>query len=368
MKPFIDLKAQYLKIKDEILKSINEILESSHYILGENVKAFEEEVKSYLDVKEAIGVASGTDALHLALRALNIGKEDEVITTPFTFFATVEAILYVGATPVFVDIDDETYNIDPDKIEQKITARTKAIIPVHIFGCPADMEKVTEIAKNYRLKVIEDSAQAFGAKLKNKKTGTFGDIGCFSFYPSKNLGCFGDGGMVVTNDYELAEKIRILRNHGSRGRYIHETVGLNSRLDEIQAGILRVKIKYIDKYNELRRKKAALYTKFLSDFVGTPKEPEGSYHVYHLYSIRSRERDRIKQTLFNHGYPSVVYYPIPMHLQDALKFLGYKIGQFPVAEKVSREILSLPIYPEIPDEDIFQISQIIIKCLQKNSL
>ncbi|MCX8034369.1 MAG: DegT/DnrJ/EryC1/StrS family aminotransferase [Thermodesulfovibrio sp.] len=367
MKPFIDLKAQYVNIKEEILECINEILESSHYILGENVKNFEEEVKTYLGVKEAVGVASGTDALHLALRALNIGKGDEVITTPFTFFATIEAIVYVGAKPVFVDIEEETYNIDPYKIEEKITPNTKAIIAVHIFGCPANMEKINEIAKKYGLKVIEDAAQAFGAKIKDIKIGSLADIGCFSFYPSKNLGCFGDGGMIVTNSVDLAEKIRILRNHGSPGRYIHDTIGLNSRLDEIQAGILRVKMKYIDQYNELRRKKAAIYTNFLNDIVITPKEPLNAYHVYHLYSIRSKERDRIKEMLYNHGFPSVVYYPIPMHLQGALKFLGYKEGDFPITEAVSKEILSLPLYPELPEEEVFQISQIIMRCLQKNS-
>ncbi|MCX7988070.1 MAG: DegT/DnrJ/EryC1/StrS family aminotransferase [Thermodesulfovibrio sp.] len=367
MRPFIDLKAQYVNIKEEILKCINEILESSHYILGENVKRFEEEVKTYLGVKEAVGVASGTDALHLALRSLNIGKGDEVITTPFTFFATIEAIVYVGAKPVFVDIEEETYNIDPHKIEEKITPNTKAIIAVHIFGCPANMEKINEIAKKYGLKVIEDAAQAFGAKIKDRKIGSLADIGCFSFYPSKNLGCFGDGGIIVTNSIDLAEKIRILRNHGSPGRYIHDTIGLNSRLDEIQAGILRVKMKYIEQYNELRRKKAAIYTKFLSDVVITPKEPLNAYHVYHLYSIRSKERDIIKEMLDNYGFPSVVYYPIPMHLQGALKFLGYKEGDFPIAEAVSKEILSLPLYPELPEEEVFQISQIILRCLQKNS-
>mgnify|MGYP001063592317 CR=1 FL=1 len=364
MKPFIDLKAQYSNIKDEILRCINEIFESSHYILGENVKDFEDEIKSYLGVSEAIGVASGTDALHLALKALDITQGDEVITTPFTFFATVEAILYVGAKPVFVDIDENTYNIDPEKIEEKITPQTKAIIPVHIFGCPADMIKISEIAQKYGLKIIEDAAQAFGAKIGDKKIGTFGDIGCFSFYPSKNLGCFGDGGMVVTNNPEIAEKIRILRNHGSPGRYVHETVGLNSRLDEIQAGILRIKLKHIDEYNSLRRKKANLYTKILSDKVITPKEVENTYHVYHLYSIRSENRDKIKEFLSKHGIPSVVYYPIPMHLQRAITNLGYKEGDFPVAEKVSKEILSLPIYPEIPDEEIFEIAQIIIRCLE----
>jgi len=364
MKPFIDLKAQYSNIKDEVLRCINDILESSHYILGENVKKFEDDIKSYLGVSEAIGVASGTDALHLALKALDITHGDEVITTPFTFFATVEAILYVGAKPVFVDIDENTYNIDPDKIEEKITPRTKAIIPVHVFGCPADMIKINEIAQKYGLKIIEDAAQAFGAKIGDKKIGTFGDIACFSFYPSKNLGCFGDGGMVVTNNPEIADKIRILRNHGSPGRYVHETVGLNSRLDEIQAGVLRIKLKHIDEYNSLRRKKANIYTKFLSDKVITPKEVENTYHVYHLYSIRSESRDKIKEILAKQGFPSVVYYPIPMHLQKAIANLGFKKGDFPIAEKVSREILALPIYPEIPDEEVFEISQIIIRCLE----
>lgn len=364
MKPFIDLKAQYKDIKEEILTCINQILESSHYILGENVKKFEEEVKSFLGVKNAIGVASGTDALHLALRALEIDKGDEVITTPFTFFATVEAILYVGAKPVFVDIENDTYNIDPNKIEEKITSRTKAILPVHLFGCPANMKRINEIARKYGLRVIEDAAQAFGAKIENKRVGSFGDIGCFSFYPSKNLGCFGDGGMVVTDDSEIAEKIRILRNHGSRGRYIHEKIGLNSRLDEIQAGVLRIKMKYIEQYNEQRRKKAELYTKLLSEYVVTPKEPENAYHVYHLYSIRSSFRDKIKDTLLKHGIPSVVYYPIPIHLQKAVNFLGYKEGDFPCAEAISREILSLPMYPELPDEEVYEISQIVLRCLR----
>jgi len=364
MKQFIDLQAQYRNIKEEILTCLTEILESSHYILGKNVKAFEEEVKSYLQVADAIGVASGTDALHLALRALNIGQGDEVITTPFTFFATVEAILYVGAKPVFVDIEEDSYNIDPEKIEEKITPRTKAIIPVHIFGAPADMVKINKIAQKYGLKVVEDAAQAFGARIGDKKIGSFGDIGCFSFYPSKNLGCFGDGGMVVTNDLEIAEKIRILRNHGSQGRYIHETVGLNSRLDEIQAGILRIKLRHIEEYNEQRRKKASIYTKLLSDAVITPKEKDNTYHVYHLYSIRSSDRDRIKDTLANYGIPSVVYYPVPMHLQKAVRFLGYKEGDFPIAESVAKEILSLPIYPELPDEEVYEISQIILRCLR----
>lgn len=367
MRPFIDLKAQYLKIKEEVLICLNQILESSQYILGENVRKFEEEVSAYLGVKEAIGVASGTDALHLALKALEIGEGDEVITTPFTFFATVEAIIYVGAKPVFVDIDPDTYNIDGELIESKITSRTKAIIPVHLFGLPADIERINSIAQKYGLKVIEDAAQAFGAEIRGRKVGSFGHIGCFSFYPSKNLGCFGDGGLVTTNSPEIAERIRILRNHGSRGRYVHLTVGLNSRLDEIQAGILRIKLKMIDQYNQLRRKKAELYTKYLSEVVKTPIEPEGFYHVYHLYSIKSQKREHIRETLQRHGIPSVVYYPIPMHLQDALKHLGYKEGDFQVAEVTSRNILSLPIYPELKDEEVFEISQVILRCLRESS-
>lgn len=364
MKTFIDLKTQYLSIKEEILTAVNEVFESSQYILGKNVKAFEEEIKKYLNVKEAIGVASGTDALHLALKALGVGRTDEVITTPFTFFATVEAILYVGATPVFVDIEEDTYNINPDLIEEKITPRTKAIIAVHIFGAPADMIKIKSIADKYGIYVIEDAAQAFGAMIGGRKVGSIGDIGCFSFYPSKNLGCFGDGGMVVTNSEEVAEKIRVLRNHGSKGGYLHDTIGFNSRLDEIQASILRVKLKYLDKYNELRRKKAFLYNKYLSGKVITPKEKDDSYHVYHLYSIRSPLRDKIRDSLRAHGIPSVVYYPVPMHLQKALKFLNYKKGDFPVAETISEQILSLPIYPELPDEEILYISQCILRCLE----
>lgn len=366
MRPFIDLKAQYLAIKDEVLSCLEQILESSQYVLGENLRNFEQEVATYLGVKEAVGVASGTDALHIALRALGIGEGDEVITTPFTFFATVEAILYVGAKPVFVDIDRDTYNINPDLIESKISSKTKAIIPVHLFGCPANMERILSIAKAYGLKVIEDAAQAFGAEINQRKVGSLGDVGCFSFYPSKNLGCFGDGGLVTTNNPEIAERVRLLRNHGSSSRYAHVTVGFNSRLDEIQAGILRIKLRQIDEYNLLRRKKAELYTKYLSDSVKTPVEPDYAYHVYHLYSVCSDRRDYIMETLRRHGIPSVVYYPIPMHLQQALKNLGYREGDFPVAEKTAKEIFSLPIYPELKDEDVFEISQVILRCLRES--
>lgn len=360
MKPMIDLKKQYIEIKDEVLSILNEILESSHYILGEKVREFEADVKRYHGVQEAIGVASGTDALHLSLRALGIGEGDEVITTPFTFFATVEAILYVGARPVFVDIEPDTYNIDASLIEDKITDKTKAILPVHIFGHPADMNAIMNIAKRYNLKVIEDCAQSFGALINSKKTGSIGDIGCFSFYPSKNLGAYGDGGMIILNDPNVADEIRKLRNHGSKGGYRHECLGYNSRLDEIQAGVLIVKLKKIDEYNKKRREKASLYSSLLSDALVCPVERSGCYHVYHQYTIRSAQRDRIQQRLKENAISSVVYYPIPLHLQDALKFMGHKEGDFPVAELASKEVLSLPIYPELDEKDI-EITAKIIK-------
>jgi dTDP-4-amino-4,6-dideoxygalactose transaminase len=364
MKPMIDLKKQYLEIKDEVLSMMNEILESSQYVLGKKVLELEGHIKKYHGVQEAIGVASGTDALHLSLKALGIGEGDEVITTPFTFFATVEAVLYTGAKPVFVDIEPDTYNIDTSLIEQKITKRTKAILPVHIFGHPADMKNIMDIAARYNLKVIEDCAQSFGASLNGKKTGSFGNAGCFSFYPSKNLGAYGDGGMVTLNDPQVADEIRKLRNHGSRGGYRHECLGYNSRLDEIQAGILLVKLKRIDEYNKKRRENASLYNSLLFDAVVTPMEKNGAYHVYHQYTIRSDKKEFIQQCLKEHSISSVVYYPIPLHLQEATKFLGHREGDFPVTEQVSLEVISLPIYPELEEEDIRFTSEIIHKCLK----
>lgn len=359
MKPMIDLKKQYLEIKDEILFMLNDVLESSQYVLGKNVLNLEENIKNYYSTKEAIAVASGTDALHLSLKALGIGDGDEVITTPFTFFATAEAILYVGARPVFVDIEPDTYNINTSLIEKKITEKTKAILPVHIFGHPSDMNAIMNIAKKYNLKIIEDCAQSFGASMNGKKTGSFGDAGCFSFYPSKNLGAYGDGGMIILNDSEAADYIKKLRNHGSAGGYRHEYIGYNSRLDEIQAAILLVKFKRIDEYNKKRRENASLYSSLLSDVVACPVEKSGCYHVYHQYTIRSPKRDAIQQKLKEHDIPSVVYYPIPLHLQEALKFIGHKEGDFPVAEQIAKEVLSLPIYPELNDEDIELTAKII---------
>lgn len=359
MVPMVDLKRQFQGIKDEILGVLAEILESSHYILGSKVSEFEEKVADYHYVNNAIGVASGTDALHLSIDALDIGEGDEVITSPFTFFATVEAILYTGAVPVFVDVEPDTLNIDVKQIEAHITKKTKAILPVHLFGHPADMEKILEIAKKYRLKVIEDCAQSFGAELNGRKAGSFGDAGCFSFYPSKNLGGYGDGGMITLNNPKVAEKIRELRNHGSSGAYRHKRVGFNSRLDEIQAGILLVKFKHIDEYNSQRRRNATRYNALLSEKIICPTEKEGAYHVYQQYTIMSRKRNMIQQSLREKGISSVVYYPVPLHLQGALKFLGYQKGDFPVAEKAAREVLSLPMYPELEERTIIKIAKII---------
>lgn len=359
MIPMIDLKRQFLDIKEDIFAVITEILESSQYILGPKVTELEKKISEYHAVAEAIGVASGTDALHLAVEALGIREDDEVITTPFTFFATAEAVLYTGATPVFVDIEPDTMNIDPSKIESKITKKTKAIMPVHIFGHPADMEKIIAIARRHNLKIIEDCAQSFGAEINGKKTGSFGDAGCFSFYPSKNLGAFGDGGMVILHDKAVSDDIRKLRNHGSRGAYRHESIGFNSRLDEIQAGILLVKFKRIDEYNAKRRQKAARYNELLSDNVVKPVEKPGIAHVYHQFTIRSPKRNEIQQRLSEKNISSVVYYPTPLHLQEALGFMGHKKGDFPVAEEAAATVLSLPMYPELEDQSIREITDII---------
>ena len=359
MVPMVDLKRQFQEIKEEVFQVMTEIFGSGQYILGPRVSEFERKIADYHGVSEAVGVASGTDAIHLSINALGIGQGDEIITTPFTFFATVEAILYTGAMPVFVDVDAETLNIDTSQIETKITDKTKAILPVHLFGQMADMQEISELAEKYGLKVIEDCAQSFGANLNGQKAGSFGDAGCFSFYPSKNLGGYGDGGIITLKNSMIADKVRKLRNHGSRISYIHEDTGFNSRLDEIQAGVLLVKFKYIDKYNTLRRQKAALYTELLSDKVKCPVEKKGSYHVFYQYTIRSDKRDEIKKRLMNKGISSVVYYPVPLHIQGALRFLGYKEGDFPVAEKATGEVLSLPIYPELEESIIGKIAEII---------
>ncbi len=346
--PMVDFKAQYQSIEKEIDAAIKEVLFSGQYILGPVVKEFEEQVAAYCGLKYAIGVASGSDALILALRALDIGPGDEVITTPFTFVATAHAIVHCGAKPVFVDIEPDTFNINPALIEPAITKKTKAIIPVHLYGHPADMDPIMTIAKAYNLYVVEDAAQAFGARYNGRKVGSIGHVGCFSFFPTKNLGCYGDGGMVVTDKPEIAEKVDILRRQGCLEKYHAEMIGYNSRLDAIQAAVLKVKLKYVDQWNEQRRNVAHHYNELLSGLsVQTPLEAPYAYHVYHQYTIRASKRDNLKQFLLENGIETSIYYPYPLHLQEAYKFLGNKNGSLPESEKASQQLLSLPISPEL---------------------
>jgi len=360
--PMLDLVSQHRPLKREIMRAIGEIFDNGQFVLGSNVERLEEEIADYHNVRYAVAVASGTDALHLALRALGITEGDEVITTPFTFIATAEAITYVGARPVFVDIDRDTFNIDPSRIEDKITSRTKAILVVHLFGHPADMAPIMDIARRHKLKVIEDCAQAFGSRYRDKPVGGIGDIGCFSFYPSKNLGACGDGGMVITNQSRLYRHIRLMRNHGAIANYRHRFIGLNSRLDEIQAAILRIKLRHIDTYNKKRRDIANLYTSMLSSVVRCPVE-KGGMHVYHQYTIRTENRSKVIKTLQEGSISSVIYYPVPLHLQEAFRYRGYRRGDLPESERASREVLSLPIYPEIKPEKVKLIANLIIKAL-----
>lgn len=364
MIPMIDLQKEFLDIEDEVIQTVVKILKSTRYILGPHVEDFERKLAAYHGVLYAVGVASGTSALHLSLASFDIGKHDEVITTPFTFFATIESIIYRSAKPVFVDIDDQTLNMDIHRIEEKITERTKAIVPVHLFGLPCDMNRIGALARKHGLRVIEDCAQSYGASLDKRKTGSFGDTGCFSFYPSKNLGCYGDGGAVITNNPDVYNQIRALRNHGSTGNYVHGHIGFNSRLDEIQAGILLIKMKRVEEMNALRRKNALLYTEMLEDYVVCPRVPDGYVSSFHQFTIRSPYRDRIREALAREDIASVVYYPAPMHLQEPLKAYGYKEGDFPVAEKAAKEVLSLPVYPGMSLRDIEKVADIVKKCLK----
>jgi len=361
----VDLQTQYKSIKNEIDDAIQRVVESTQFILGQEVKAFESEIASYCGTKYAIGVASGTDALKLAIRACGIKSGHEVITTPFTFIATAEAITQCGAVPVFVDIDPKTYNIDPSKIEPKITKKTKAILPVHLYGQPADMAPILNLSKKYDLQIIEDCAQALGAKYKGKKVGSFGDAGCLSFFPSKVLGAYGDAGAVVTNNPEIAEKIAVLRSHGSKDKYYHLMSGFNSRLDELQAAILRVKLRHLDSWIELRRQKAAVYTKLLNQIAGiqTPYTAPYSYHIFNYYTIRLEKiiRDELREHLSEKGIATAVYYPLSLHMQEIYSSLGYKLGDFPESEKAQKEVLSLPIYPEINDKQIYEIAMTLAK-------
>ncbi len=360
MIPFVDLKAQYDSIKNEIDGAIQNVLDNTSFIMGEELEKFEEEFALFCNTKFAIGVANGSDALILALRACEIGKVDEVITVPHTFIATTEAITHVGGKIVFVDIDPKTYTIDVSKIEEKINDKTKAIIPVHLYGQSADMDPILDLAKKYDLKIIEDAAQAHGAEYKGKKVGSMGDVACFSFYPGKNLGAYGDAGMEVTNSEEITNKIKLYRNHGRiNKKYEHDIEGYSSRLDNLQAAILRVKLRYLNKWNENRRRNAKKYNELLNNIDGitTPYEADYAKHVYHLYVIRveKESRDKLREELRSKGIATGIHYPIPLHLQPAYNYLGHKKGDFPITEKVSQEILSLPIFAELSDEQIEEI-------------
>jgi dTDP-4-amino-4,6-dideoxygalactose transaminase len=346
--PLLDLVAQYHTVKTEMDEAVLGVLESGRFILGPNVSALEQEVAAYLGVKHAIGVASGTDALVIALRAAGVEPGDEVIVPTFSFFATAGTVMTVGARPVFVDIHPETYLMDVAAIEPVITSKTKAIIPVHLYGQPADMDEIMAIAERHGLKVIEDNAQAFGADYKGKKTAAIGDVGCLSFFPSKNLGGYGDAGMVTTNDAGIAETVRMLRTHGWKKKYFPEILGYNSRLDAIQAAILRIKLKHLDDWNARRAEIAHEYSRYLGRLgLRVPVEAPGRTHVYHLYMVAFEERDWVQQQLKEAGIASEVYYPQPLHLAAPCRALGTYEGQFPVSEGCSRKLLALPVYPEL---------------------
>jgi len=369
MIPFVDLKAQYKVIEAEVKEEVNKVLQQTNFILGEPVEKFEEAFAQFCNAKYAVGVASGTDALHLALRVLDIGAGDEVITAANTFIATPLAISYTGAKPVLVDADSDTYNIDLDKIEEKITPRTKAILPVHLYGRPVDMDKLLSLANKHKLKIVEDAAQAHGATYKGKKAGSFGIIGCFSFYPGKNLGAYGDGGAVVTSDEKLYQKLKMIRNYGSPKKYYHDTIGYNSRLDTIQAAILGVKLKYLDDWNNKRLANAKLYNqklKGLGDLV-LPKMDGQNRSVFHLYVVRTKRRDELLKYLKADDVQCGIHYPVPIYSLGAYSSLGLKLEDFSVTEAFSKEILSLPMYAELAEAQIDQVVSIIKKFYEGQS-
>ncbi|WP_064091879.1 DegT/DnrJ/EryC1/StrS family aminotransferase [Rossellomorea aquimaris] len=362
--PMLDLSEQYQDLKPRVLEVLDEVMSSSRFILGDNVKKLEEDVAKYSSVDYGIGCGNGSDAIHIALQALEVGPGDEVITTPFTFFATGGAIARAGAKPVFVDIDPITFNIDPNKIEEAITEKTKAIIPVHLYGQMADMEEISKIANKHNLGVVEDAAQAIGAKQNGKSVGELGSAATYSFFPTKNLGAYGDGGMIVTNHEDLAEKCRVIRVHGSKPKYYHHVLGYNSRLDELQAAVLNVKFPHLDKWSELRREKADNYSRMLNEqlegFVQTPVEKDGNYHVFHQYTIRVERRDELQQYLKEQGVASMIYYPLPLHVQPVFAELGYKKGDFPISDQAAEEALSLPMFPELKiEQQEYVVSKIV---------
>ncbi|RUO25938.1 erythromycin biosynthesis sensory transduction protein eryC1 [Aliidiomarina minuta] len=359
MIPVFSPTPQHQHAEPEVTLAIQQVLTSGQFILGSQVTAFEQEVATYLGVEHAIGLASGTDALHLALLGAGIGPGDEVITSPFTFIATVEAIYYCGAKPVFADIDPVSLNIDPERVAKAVTKRTKAILPVHLFGLAADMEPLLELARAHQLKVIEDCAQAFGARYRNQLAGSFGDAGCFSFFPTKNLAGYGDGGMLTTNDKELAENVLALRNHGSKHRYHHDKLGFNSRLDEIQAAALRIKLQYIDTFNQSRRDIADAYNKaFESLPIQRPQAPEHCHHVYGQYTIQTDNRDQLKSALQHEDIGSAVYYPIPLHQQPVCK-PDSAGAVFNTSEQAAARCLSLPVFPGMTEQQVEKVTDVV---------
>jgi dTDP-4-amino-4,6-dideoxygalactose transaminase len=357
MIPFLDIKAQYASIKGEIDSAVLGVLASGQYILGEEVACLEQEFADYCNVKHAIAVNTGTSALHLALLAAGVGPGDEVITVPFTFVATVSAICYTGARPVFVDVEPVTLTMDPAQVEAKITSRTKAIIPVHLYGQMAEMDAIKAVADHYRIPVIEDACQAHGAQYKGGRAGSIGLSGCFSFYPGKNLGACGEGGIVITNSADQARTLRMLRDWGQEQRYHHLLKGFNYRMDAIQGAILRIKLRHLEAWTEARRAHARRYSSLLAGLahLRTPVEKAERRHVYHIYAVRSRDRDGLQRSLSAEGIQSGLHYPIPVHLQKAHADLGYQTGDFPISEAAAREVLSLPIYPEMPMRHVDEV-------------
>jgi len=369
---FLDLKTQFSTIREDVMAAVTRVMESQHFILGPEVSQLEAEIAAKLGVKHAVGCASGTDALMLSLMAAEIGPADEVITTPFSFIATAGSIAQVGAKSVFVDIDPESYNIDPALIEAAITPKTRAIMPVHLFGLPADMQPILKIARDRGIAVIEDAAQAIGSRYHDQNIGTIGDFGAFSFFPSKNLGGAGDGGVITTNHDKMAERLRMLRVHGSKKKYYHDILGTNSRLDALQAAILRVKLRHLDAWAAGRQGRADRYRKLfqergLTSSIKPPIAPAGFHHVYNQFTLRSSSRDELQQHLRHDGIPTEIYYPLCLHLQTAFAYLKHSVGDFPVAEKASKEVLSLPVYPELTDDQQDLVIRAIARFHDKKS-
>lgn len=367
--PINDLVSQHDSLLPELLPAIERVVTSGRYVLGEHVEELENEVAKLCKVKYGIGVNSGTDALILSLHALHIGRGDEVITSPFSFVASAESVVIVGGRPVFADIEPRSFNISPEEVEKRIGKRTKAIMPVHLFGQACDMTAIMQLAKANSLLVVEDAAQAIAASHKGKAICSFGDVGCLSFYPTKNLGAMGDGGMMLTSQEDLWGRLRLMRCHGGKD-YTFDFLGTNSRLDELQAAILLVKLRYLKEWTEERRDNARFYKELLGDVeeIQLPYESEGNYHVYHQFTIRAKERDALRQHLLNEGIQTMVYYPYPLHLQPAFSYLGYKEGDFPEAERAAREVISLPVYPGLGEERIIRVANAIRKFFKRGEI